>query len=85
MDLDLYAWLAKLNLADWAESFISEGWQGEKLLELSRENLADLGIPKERRGAVMLSVEALLELAMPTTFSRPGGSPPPGTLKPRFG
>lgn len=30
-------------------------------------------------------VEALLELAMPTTFSRPGGSTPPGTLKPRFG
>lgn len=30
-------------------------------------------------------VEALLELVAPTTFSRPGGSPPPGTLKPRFG
>lgn len=38
MNLDLYAWLVKLNLADFAESFIAEGWQGKNFLELSRED-----------------------------------------------
>jgi hypothetical protein len=72
-DTDLRAWLANLNLADWAESFIGEGWQGEKLLELSREDLADLGIPKERRGAVMLAVEALRQGDTPPVCPDPPG------------
>jgi len=58
-DTDLQTWLANLNLAHLTESFIAAGWQGEKLLELTREELADLGVPRDCRGAVMLAIEAL--------------------------
>ena len=58
-DTDLHAWLANLKLAHLTESFIAEGWRGEKLLQLNPEELADLGVPKAQRGEVMLAVEAL--------------------------
>ena len=64
----LRAWLANLNLADRAEAFIAEGRQGEQLLKLERENLADLGVPKDRRGEVMLAVEALRRGDAPPTL-----------------
>jgi tetratricopeptide (TPR) repeat protein len=59
MNIDLHAWLANLKLAHLTESFIAEGWRGDKLLQLNPEELADLGVPKAQRGEVMLAVEAL--------------------------
>ena len=57
-----------LELAHLAESFIAGGWWGEKLLELTREELADLGVPKDQRGAVMAEVEALRQGNAPPTL-----------------
>lgn len=55
-ETDLRAWLAHLNLAERAEAFLAAGWRGEKLLALTREEMADLGVPKGLRGAVILAV-----------------------------
>jgi hypothetical protein len=67
-DTDLRAWLANLRLAEQADAFLAAGWRGEKLLELTREELADLGVPKDQRGAVMLAVEALRQGDAPPTL-----------------
>jgi tetratricopeptide (TPR) repeat protein len=67
-EADLRDWLANLKLAHLAESFIAGGWWGEKLLKLTREKLADLGVPKDQRGAVMLSVETLRQGDAPPTL-----------------
>ena len=61
-------WLADLKLAHLAEAFMACGWRGEKLLELTREELADLGVPKDQRGAVMLAVAALGRGDVPPTL-----------------
>ncbi len=66
-DADLHDWLANLKLAHLAESFIAGGWRYEKLLELTREDLADLGVPRDQRGAVLLAVEALRQGDAPPT------------------
>ncbi len=70
-ETDLRAWLAHLNLAERAEAFLAAGWRGEKLLELTREDLADLDVPKDQRGAVMLAVEALRQGDAPPTLPAP--------------
>jgi tetratricopeptide (TPR) repeat protein len=75
-ETDLHAWLANLKLAnlklaDRADVFLAAGWRGDKLLELSREDLADLGVPKDQRGAVMLAVEALRQGDAPPTLPDP--------------
>jgi hypothetical protein len=67
-ETDLRGWLAHLNLAERAEAFLAAGWRGEKLLELTREELADLGVPKDQRGAVMLAVAALRQGDAPPTL-----------------
>ena len=67
-EADLRAWLAHLNLAERADAFLVAGWRGERLPELTREDLADLGVPKDQRGAVMLAVEALRRGDAPPTL-----------------
>ncbi|MDS4021651.1 MAG: hypothetical protein RKR03_14300, partial [Candidatus Competibacter sp.] len=61
-------WLADLKLAHLAEAFMAGGWRGERLLDLTREELADLGVPKDQRGAVMLAVAALRQGDAPPTL-----------------
>ena len=56
---ELRQWLAGLKQERLADKFIAGGWLGDKLLTLTREDLADLGAPKEQRGDLMLAVEAL--------------------------
>ena len=56
---ELRQWLAGLKQERLADKFIGGGWLGDKLLTLTREDLADLGVPKEQRGHLMLAVEAL--------------------------
>ena len=56
---ELRQWLAGLKQERLADKFIGGGWLGDKLLTLTREDLADLGVPKEQRGDLMLAVEAL--------------------------
>lgn len=56
---DLHAWLEGLRLENYADVFYQQGWIGDKLLELTREDLADLGVAKEQRGLIMVAVEAL--------------------------
>ncbi len=67
-DANLRHWLANLELAHLTESFVAAGWRGEKLLDLTREELADLGVPKDQRGAVMLAVAALRQGDAPPTL-----------------
>ncbi|TVR67353.1 MAG: hypothetical protein EA420_00605, partial [Candidatus Competibacteraceae bacterium] len=70
-DANLRHWLANLELAHLTESFIAAGWRGERLPELTREDLADLGVPKDQRGAVMLAVAALRQGDAPPTLPEP--------------
>lgn len=70
-ETDLRVWLAHLKLAERADAFLAAGWRGEKLLDLTREELADLGVPKDQRGAVMLAVEALRQGDAPPTLPAP--------------
>jgi|GEM_PF-2696643 len=60
----LTAWLAGLGLADHVQGFIENGWLGEKLLAMTREDMADLGIPRrpeDRRGLLELAIRSLRE------------------------
>ncbi len=55
---ELRQWLAGLKQERLADKFIGGGWLGDKLLTLTREDLADLGAPKEQRGDLMLAGSA---------------------------
>ncbi|EGV27485.1 Sterile alpha type 2 domain-containing protein, partial [Thiorhodococcus drewsii AZ1] len=72
-DLDtregLCHWLAGLRLDHLADTFFAEGWHGARLAELTREDLADLSVPKDQRGGVMLAVEALRSGDAPPTLA----------------
>jgi hypothetical protein len=65
----LRQWLAGLHLAQHTEVLFSAGWRGTQLHALNREELADLGIPKEDRGPIMLAVEALRQGDAPPTLA----------------
>ena len=56
---ELRQWLASRRQERLTERFIADGWLGERLLTITREDLADLGVPREHRGDLMLVVEAL--------------------------
>ena len=57
-DTEVRDWLESLKLVALTDAFLAAGWRGQRLLELSREELADLEVPKAQRGEVMLAVEA---------------------------
>ncbi len=56
---ELRQWLTGLKQGHHTDAFIAAGWLGDALLALTREDLADLGVPKDQRGDILLAVEAL--------------------------
>lgn len=68
-DEEVRLWLANLELTGCLDAFLAADWRGEKLLELNREELADLGVPKAQRNLVMLAVEALRQGDAPLTLA----------------
>ncbi|MFO1419572.1 MAG: SAM domain-containing protein [Candidatus Competibacteraceae bacterium] len=65
---ELRHWLAGLKQEHLVDTFIAGGWLGDKLLTLTREDLADLAVPREQRGDLMLAVEALRQGEGPLTL-----------------
>lgn len=56
---DLHEWLDHLALSDFTDDFVNARWHGSRLLELTREDLADVRIPKRHQAAVLSALDDL--------------------------
>jgi SAM (Sterile alpha motif) domain-containing protein len=66
-------WLQQSGFGRYADSFANAGVRGARLLVLTREDLADLGVIRDDRGELKLAIDALNRGDVPPTA--PGRCP----------